>query len=563
MNNLNLPYQNHKSLKRILKICGLALIIACASLPYLGSLYGEFVYDDIPLIVNDPFYLNESNPILCWSRGFWQKNRSQGLYRPLTVFTFWLNTKTTGLNPFFFRLTNIALNAGIAILVWKYAMRLRLGAFSAFFAAIIFGLHPIHSEAIAPAFGRGELLCTFFLILGLIFHSRISRSKLYGFPAGVSFLLSCWSKEHGVVFIPLCLVQDYYLSGLRISQIWEYLRKLYDKIPVYLTYLLFFAIFLFSRYAVFGTFIPDKGNFEPAIDNVLAITPQPYRTITAISLQGFALKLILYPEILSHDYSFAQILPSQNLMEPKFLITLLLFFGFPSFVAILIPRLRGIALFFPIVYAVSIIPASNIIITSGTIFAERLFYFPSIWPIFFFTAFFLRISQKIGKVGYIMIGILFFAIIIACSYRTVLRVEEWNSEISLAEAGIRTAPKSAKTWNNLAIQLEKVGDLEAAVICAGKAIELYPRYSTAFANRGLWLAKLRRFEEAEKNLKTAIELHSRNMQARHNLGALLANQGRLEEAEKVWEESLTIDPEQKEITALLERLREQILLQKK
>ena len=79
-------------LKRAMPYYPLFLILA-AILPYIAGLSGDFVFDDQPLIVEDPFYQTESNPLQCFNRSFWKSSASQGLYRPVTVFSYWLDAR--------------------------------------------------------------------------------------------------------------------------------------------------------------------------------------------------------------------------------------------------------------------------------------------------------------------------------------------------------------------------------------------------------------------------------------------------------------------------------------
>ncbi len=543
------------------------IIVAAAVLPCIQTIHGEFVFDDIPLIVEDPFYAEESSPVMCWKRSFWKESRRQGLYRPLTVFSYWINAKTSGFDPLPFRLVNLALNAAVSVLVYKYLCRLRAGTAAGALTAIVFALHPIHTEALAPAFGRGELLCALFLLSGLIFHSYVRKAKIYCIPAGLSFLLACWSKEHGVVFIPLCFLQDWYLSGAPISRIRMILADFARISYAYAAYLVFFAFFLWTRFAVLGTFVPAKNNFEPAIDNILAITPQPLRFAAAVAIQGYGIRLMLWPDTLSHDYSYAQIVPPSSVFNLEFLSTILLFFGVPALCAFCFSGMRRLCIFLPLSYLVSILPGGNMLITAGTIFAERLLYFPSLWIIFFFVALFLLIWQKLqdevenrtaSRILKYALAITAIIAILSLGARTILRTSDWNDEMSLAIAGFKSAPKSAKVWNNLAIQLEKDGELQEAVAAASEAIRIYPQYATAYANRGVWQARLGHLEEAEKDLTKAVSLPGKHFPASYNLGALLANIGRHEEAEKVWSESLNNSPQQAGLRAELEKLRAKI-----
>jgi len=185
------------------------LIALAATLSYLHGLNGEFLMDDIPLISEDPFYVAEDSSFAdCWKRTYWQGRRSLGQYRPLVGFSYLVNARISGLNSRMFRLTNLLLHIAVAILVFILADQLRTGGISALLAALLYAVHPIHTEAVIPASGRAELLCAFFILTGLISFIRILKTTnvkiwMYLLPAA-SLILAMWSKENGIILIPLC-----------------------------------------------------------------------------------------------------------------------------------------------------------------------------------------------------------------------------------------------------------------------------------------------------------------------------------------------------------------------
>ena len=530
------------------------VILACAFLVYFSysdGIFGDFVFDDIPLIVDDPFYTAEANPLKCWARSFWKESRQQGLYRPMTTFTYWTDIQLFGLKAPLLRAENLLLHLLVCFLVYKYAGRMRLGKTSALLAALLFGLHPIHTEAVIPVFGRGELLCTGFFLLGLLLYSY--PGKRYAIFAGGAFLFACWSKEHAVIFIPLCILQDIYLRRIEFKDI----KKSLSGVLLTRYSFLLLALFLFflSRYALLGTMIPALDNFEPGIDNPIATSPFLIRLVSAMRIHGIALSKFIWPDTLSHDYSFAQLMPSVSIWDCNAFMVVLLFIGISALAYIFFPRERRKILFLVLAYLLSILIAGNFIVPAGTIFAERLQYLPSIWLCLFFAMLFMRISRKIS---FACVLLLLFAVFMACGIRTYVRSADWKNEMSLAVAGIKAAPDSAKMWNNLAVQLENIGDYSGAVAACDMAIKIYPRFSTAYAIRGTNNARLGNSVDAEKDLRQALSLHSRHSKAAHNLGALYANTGRLEEAKRIWEESLKNNPAQRDLRSELEKLEMQM-----
>ncbi|HBC88224.1 MAG TPA: hypothetical protein DCZ94_14835 [Lentisphaeria bacterium] len=544
---MKLSCNNPRLLKKAFPYAVVFCILA-AVIPYFYSLRGEFVFDDLPLIKNDPFYVQETNPLKCWNRDFWMENKKQGLYRPFTLFTFWLDARIKNdngrlISPIF-RATNLFIHIIVTLLVLKLALRLKFGHWAAIFAAALFAVHPVHTEAVIPAYGRGELLCAFFMLLALIFHTYVDSNRLAFLFAGASFLFACWSKEHGVAILPLCFLLDLYLK--RPSSLQQFRDFMKKRMAVYLFYLAVVGVFFASRYFATGTLLPTKDFFDPAIDNPIALCNFPLNFISALKVQGLALSKFFWPAVLSHDYSYAQLLPSTSVFDPKAWLPVILFLGIPVLACFLFRNFKYKMMLLVTAYVICILPSGNFIVMTGTIFGERLQYIPSILLCFFVA---LIMKELFEKLNFKIIITLMLAIVSAMAARTYVRGEDWNSLMSIALAGVRTAPMSIKTWNNLAVQLAQNNQMKEAIIACDRAISIYPRYVTAHAQRGIYNSFLGNFQQAEQDLRMAISLHTNHFMANYTLTALLAEQGRIEEAREIMENLLKVYPDEQALKA--------------
>ncbi|HCE43706.1 MAG TPA: hypothetical protein DET40_09165 [Lentisphaeria bacterium] len=530
------------------------ILLLAAIVPYAASLKGDFVFDDIPLLAEDPFYKAYHPFTDCWKRDYWMESMAQGLYRPLTIFSYWVNAKVSGLYPPAFRAMNLFLHIIAVFVVFNLALRLRLGRYAALIAGVLFAIHPIHTEAVIPAFGRGEVLCGIFIFTGLLFHTYVSRNPLWSIGTAACFVLACWSKEHGVALVPLCILYDFYSGRMKMDK-----QSIMSVLKPYVLYTFALVVVVAVRYEAMGTVMPAMTRFDPSLDNPLALCPYPERLLSAISIQGFALYLFIWPVTLSHDYSFAQMLPLKTIYSLSGIAVALIVFAMPFILIRLYPKLKGKIVFFSLAYAVSILPAANIITPTGTIFAERLYYIPSVWLCFALATILMRISRKVDVN---LLAALLVAALIALSFRTYARSLDWRDQLSISLAGVRTSPKSAKTWNNLAVQLVHEGRLKEAIAACGNAIHIYPRFKMAYLNRAFYNIKLGNFEPAEKDLRMIIDIGTENSDMYNKLGAVLANLGKSEEAARIWSISLKMDPAQPMIKRALEDLQEEIGIEK-
>lgn len=568
---------------RFISLLAPVIIILVSACCYYSGIRGEFVYDDIGLVESDPFYQDNSKTLGdCWKRPYWRKEITIGQYRPLTIASFWINTKLTGMYSPAFRIVNLLLHIAVSLLVFKIAMVLRLGKLRAFFAALIFSVHPLLSEAVIPSAGRAELLCAFFILSGLIFYIRYGYPTAYClksdhgrpnsleldpdstitdrttkalFPA-ICFLFACWSKENGVVLVLLCLLYDIIFRDFFLfPDLGKWLFNTGRRF--FIPYFLFNCILLivaYSRITGVGILLPMLQEKIHWIDNPLIVTSFGVRILTALKVQGIVFAKFFWPETLSHDYSYAQIMPVANFADFYLIFGIFMLFILPLILCLLLPERKKIIIFLGTAYIISVLPGGNFITPTGTIFGERLYYTPLVWLCCGSVIVILRIAQKYRPALAVSIALL-TAAVLACVGRVWVRAQDWETQMNIAVKGVKTAPKSVKTWNNLAVQLANIDELEKAVEACGIALKINPDNILTLTNRGYYYIALDQYKNAENDFRTLIKLGSRNPDVYNKLGAILATQTKKDEALRMWKHSLTINPAQPEIQKALENLK--------
>lgn len=88
---------------------GLALVLALTAGIYYPGLHGGFTFDDFPNIVQNTRLQTEIQSLDQALQAAFSTD-SGLLKRPITVLSFWLNYSLTGLDPFFFKLTNLCIH---------------------------------------------------------------------------------------------------------------------------------------------------------------------------------------------------------------------------------------------------------------------------------------------------------------------------------------------------------------------------------------------------------------------------------------------------------------------
>ena len=181
------------------RISLLALIVA---LVYANSLTNGFTLDDGGNILTNATVAAPS------IKALFTPLAGTKVFRPVLFATFALNWAIGGDHPFGYHLVNVLLHVAVTLLLYlvlrKLLERFTGAEVVAWLAALLFAVHPIHTEAVASVTGRSELLAAGFLLAAWLLH-------LNDWPVAVLvfFALSLLSKESAVTFAPLVLVGDY------------------------------------------------------------------------------------------------------------------------------------------------------------------------------------------------------------------------------------------------------------------------------------------------------------------------------------------------------------------
>lgn len=172
---------------------GLAVLVA-----YWPSLGGGFVFDDHLLV--------ERGPLL---RGpLWRiwATADPLDYWPLTYSSLWLEWRTWGLHPLGYRLVSLLLHAGVAALLWRVLLRLRLPG--AWVGGVLFALHPVAVESVAWISEQKNVLSgALFLGAGLAWlRFRDDGRHHSAAAAGALFLGALLAKTSTVILPPALLL---------------------------------------------------------------------------------------------------------------------------------------------------------------------------------------------------------------------------------------------------------------------------------------------------------------------------------------------------------------------
>lgn len=220
-----------------------ALFILTAILVYSASLRNGFVHwDDGLLIYQNPAVIDMS-----WSsvkRAF--TTYDPELYVPLTLLSYQVDYAMGQGTAWPFHLQNLFLHTVNALFVcWLAFLLLRRGGV-ALFIGLLFLVHPLHTEAVAWASARKDVLATAFFLgsmISYLYYRADGRRGLYLLSIGF-FLLGLMAKVV-IVTLPLVLLLIVWREQGRIAR-----RDLLENIPYFLLSIVFGIVAIFGKTGV-------------------------------------------------------------------------------------------------------------------------------------------------------------------------------------------------------------------------------------------------------------------------------------------------------------------------
>ncbi len=144
-------------------LAGVALIIVAVFLAYFPAISGGFIFDDNVLLTNNPLVKSADG----W-RQFWRAIEKQVF--PISNCTLWIEWRLWGMNPTGYHVTNLILHIIESLLIWLILRELSIPG--AFWAALIFAIHPVNVESVAWIAQRKGLMAMLFFLLSILWYLK-------------------------------------------------------------------------------------------------------------------------------------------------------------------------------------------------------------------------------------------------------------------------------------------------------------------------------------------------------------------------------------------------------
>lgn len=482
-----------------------AIVLLVAVAVYLNTLWNGFAYDDDWIILRNSRVHQLKDLGLIWGTPYWPSfGQVLGLYRPLAIFAYAVEWAAADGKPWIFHAVNIVLHAATSALVFLLLRKLAT-ARGALVGALVFAVHPVHTEAVANSVGQAELLAAVFMLAAcLVYANRDEASaavpawQLLAIP--VCYLSGLLTKEAAITLPALLVLMDVVQQRIKLTatvrpaSIWRELKQYTNSV-----WLLFFLLgataifYLALRVDVLGSI----GGSDAAPS--LPFLREEKRILTAFRAWPEYVRLLFFPKDLSADYSPAVILPVETLTPMAVLGAGILLLTIVLALAAPIHTHAGFAAGW---FIITILTVSNLLFPVGVVVAERTLYLPSVtiaaiagfaWQAF---------EARAKRVHWQGAALALLIVLGLASYRTFARNAEWKSTASVLNSMMRDHPESFRTAWLLADQFWRRGDLDRSRFHWEAALYLWPRSSQL-------MREYANFNIGVKNWNRAIQLLER------------------------------------------------------
>jgi Tfp pilus assembly protein PilF len=534
------------------------IVAGAAIATYLTALPNDFVSDAASLIPGNPSLLNSHEWLVWFSRPyFWGSNlRGSLLYRPLTVLSYLATIRASGVAPFAFMAGNVLLHAGVSVLVLALGRSL-IGPHAGLLGALLFAVHPLHTESVAWIGGRADLLASLFALVSVLSFLRATgrdakRPALFAGLAVVAYFAGLLSKEH-VITLPAWLTFVWFVERRQRSLRWTAVA-LVGCLAGIIGYVVL-------RAGVMESLPKDASLVAGRVAERVGV---PWRWFAGLAIAGKYAGLFFWPGALTFDYTgypaawsrLGRVTPLEVLWGSVVVL------GVLAALVWAIRAHRGLAL------ALALIPVTYVVVSAFPLspqlyIAERLTYLPSVGACLGAGWLLLRVAEKGVGVGPGRIGLprvqdlpawaqtgwgrvtsgFLLALLVALAARSAIRNMDWRTDQTVSRSALAVSAESPLALRGLGYEEYKRGNLEAARVLFERSLRLNPAAWEPYALLAQIYVKAGETEKAITLYRQAVVELPQRLELTNALGGLLWQLGRVEEAELLFRQVIAEHPD--------------------
>ena len=500
------------------------VIFLLVFLTHINIFGNQFVMDDFDYIVNWPLIHDIRN----WPQffvDFIPHPRQPGIYSPLKTLFHSINYQLFGLNPLGYHVVSLLIHFVCVGLVYFLARRLSGEALTAFFSALIFGLHPLHVESITYMTASIDMIGIAFLFASFYLYVQSCQGRFNKTHYLGSLMLACLAVFTHELAISLPVLFLWYELTLNHAQ--DTFKSKFSRCAPFFLVVFCYA---FCKYLVLGSV--TRGEY---IHGSFYLT-----MLVMIKAMAKYVLICVAPFVLTHNQVISRGIYSfdQEDFDPSAVYAQSFFDGPTSsvfftlviicYLAVRFYKSKSLAVFCAGWFFISLLPVMNII-PSGVYFAERYLY-PGMFAFSFLLAW--GLFCLIKKQGWMKYAAVAFVICLTVFYsvRTLWRNRDWRDDMTIFESAVRANPRSALMRTDLGIIYTRYQRPDKAIESFQKALAIRPDNPVTYFAMAEAFIQSGENQKAKEVLQRAVSLNSEYAQAYYNLAGLYALEKNMTEA---------------------------------
>lgn len=504
------------------------IVVVLAVAASASGILNGFAFDDVQIIQTNARVHSLGGIWHLFGQTYWPPEEGNSLYRPLLMVAFTIQWVIGQGSPLPFHIANVMVYAAACVALYRLLL-LMVSRETAFLAAALFAVHPVHVEAVANIVGQAELWVALLIFLATARYIRARRDGRLDLresaTIGALYLTAMMFKEHAVVLPGVLMVAD-----LLLVQNDESLKDRLRAISIAFGLLAAVAIvFVAVRTLVTGDI--RAGGFNELFLN----HPYATRPLTMLSIVMEWLRLLFWPSDMSADYSYPRTKIATQFAASMVPGTLVIVGA--GLIAWHVRRTQPVVTFAVLWIVIAVLIPSNLIVTTGFVLAERTLLLASAGVVLLVSLALVRVWRESGSsrpVARATIGAFVSLILILGIARSSTRAPVWKNNESLFKQTVIDVPSSARAHLRLALQLSESYGPKASIPEVLLAVALGQKDdSQLLATAGDQLARSGMCPVALKYYHPALAMQPLNIQLRVNTSLCLMNVGRVHEARSI------------------------------
>ncbi len=548
------------------------MVLLVTAITYVATLRFDFVYDDFPQIVFNPFLRAWHYAPQYFVSSVWKQmapSTPGNYYRPMFLLLSRATYAIFSDHALGWHLMAVALHLMVTWLAYLLVKKITGQFTTAWLAALIFGVHPIHHEVVAWVSGTTESLFAVFFLLAFLAYlqSREGSQGLWMALSCVTYALAMLSKETAIVLPALVFAHAWIQSGPEEGEDNPgYGSRFRSAIGPAAWYLPLAVVYLVARNRILSGLGHSFGYVSPW---------SWFLTLPSILL--FYVKNWFFPFRLSESYDvFYQ--PKLNVMHV--LVPLMVLAALGAALWFFRKRLGSKAVGFAVAWIViPLLPAlDTFVFRADELVHDRYFYVPSIGAALLIALIIERAVKSrpslYGQPVHVVASGCVLAIVL--SFLAARATGPWAGDYLLFTRAHEVAPLNGTAMNNLGAEMmsrqelgsaQKIletgyrndpldfrfalnlgrlyyhqGDYSKAEAFMLRVKELNPELADTYVFLGQIELKERRLKEAQESLHHAVDLNPYSAPFHTSYGIVLALNGDCTDANEQFQAALALNP---------------------